>query len=101
PGGQPGPRDWELRRDHDASGPTDAHAVLEAERRTIEFGDGEHGLVPPERAAIVATYRTTEGRNGSLRPGAIDTVSAGLHNRVVLSNAARTSLDVTNPVPAT
>ena len=98
---QPSSRVWRLQRDLDASGPADADAVLDAERGTIQLGDGERGLVPPTHAAIVAAYRTTEARNGNLHAGAIHTVSAGLHNRALLTDAARGSLDVTNPVPAT
>jgi predicted phage baseplate assembly protein len=94
-------RTWTLRPDLDASGPADAHAVLDAAGGTIAFGDGARGLVPPLAAAFVAEFRTTGGRAGNTRAGTIDTVSPGPHNSVALDDAVRSLLDVTNPVAAT
>jgi hypothetical protein len=94
-------RRWHFRPDLDVSGPADAHAVLDAGRGRILFGDGEHGLVPPEGAGILAAYDITKAQDGNLRAGAINAVAGSAHNRAVLSEAVRATLGVTNPVPAT
>jgi predicted phage baseplate assembly protein len=75
--------------------------VLDAARGTIVFGDGEHGLVPPEDAAIVATPHSTKAQDGNLPAKAINAVSSSVHNRVLLPDVLRAVLGVSNPVPAT
>ena len=94
-------RRWRLRPDFDASGPADAHAVLDAARGTIAFGDGEHGLVPPEGAAIVVAHSATKAQEGNVRAAAINAISSSAHNRALLPEAVRAALQVTNRVPGT
>jgi hypothetical protein len=90
-------RRWRLRPDLDASGPADPHAVLDAQLGTITFGDGEHGLVPPAGAAIVAVYRTTRAHDGNLGARAVDAIVESPHNGTLPPDA----VTVTNPVPLT
>lgn len=92
-------RRWALRVDLDASGPADAHAVLDAAAGVVRFGDGAHGLAPSKGDLIVAAYRTTLAPLGNVAAGTIDAVADDDHNRALLGGAAEVT--VTNPVAAT
>jgi Baseplate J-like protein len=94
-------RRWQLRPDLDASGPAYAHAVLDAARGTIVFGDAERGLVPLKDSAIVVAYDATRAEAGNVRARAINVISSSAHNRALLPDDARAALEVTNPVPGT
>jgi hypothetical protein len=100
-GADPAARSWQLRPDLDASGPADAHAVLDAAAGMLTFGDGEHGLVPPTGVAIVAAYRTTMASEGDVRALAIDTIAGNPHNRGLLDPDELKLLEVVNPLAAT
>ena len=89
-------RRWSIRRDLDASGPADAHAVLDPATGTVRFGDGRHGLAPPEGDLIVAAYRSTLGPGGNLAAGAIQSVADDDHNRALLPAAP--AVEVTNTI---
>jgi predicted phage baseplate assembly protein len=88
-------RRWTLRSDLDASGPADAHAVLDATTGSVRFGDGGRGRVPPAAATLIATYRTTAAQAGGVDAGALDRVADGPHNRALLGGPVAVS--VTNP----
>jgi len=90
-------RHWSVRPDLDASGPADAHVVLDPAAGVLRFGDGAHGLAPSEGDLIVAAYRTALAQLGNVAAGTIDQVSDDDHNRALLGGAAPVA--VTNPVP--
>jgi predicted phage baseplate assembly protein len=85
-------RAWALQPDLESSRPDEAHAALDSESGRVTFGDGRHGLAPPEGAAIVTKHRFTAGAGGNVPAGAI-VVLAGLGEpppaTVVNSVAAR------------
>lgn len=71
----PGPVLWE-RRDsllHSLAG--DRHYMVRRDQDDIafvEFGDGRHGMIPPQgRNNITATYRVGGGSNGNVPPNTI------------------------------
>lgn len=92
-------RRWALRADLDASGPADAHAMLDAAAGVVRFGDGAHGLAPATGDLVLAAYRTTLAQLGNVAPATIDAVADDDHNRALLDGAAQVT--VTNPVAAT
>ncbi len=88
---------WQPRLDLFASGPNDAHFVVETdnERRShLRFGDGELGCAPRAGASFTAHYRVGSGRSGNVGAAAIA--------RLVLKNTTLSGIDlsVRNPLPA-
>ena len=81
-------RRWALRADLDASGPADAHAVLDPAAGVVRFGDGAHGLAPPTGDLVLAAYRTTLAQLGNVAAATIDAVADDDHNRALLGGAA-------------
>jgi predicted phage baseplate assembly protein len=67
-------RKWDARVDLIASGPADAHFVLDASRGTISFGDAHHGRVAPVGAVFAAAYETTRGAGGQTGAGVVSTI---------------------------
>ncbi|MEV0390289.1 baseplate J/gp47 family protein [Nonomuraea sp. NPDC050643] len=66
---------WQERPDLRASGPADRHFAVDHHRGLALFGDGRHGLVPPDGAAVVATaYHAGGGPVGNLPPHSITQV---------------------------
>ncbi|MEO3872728.1 baseplate J/gp47 family protein [Nonomuraea sp. B12E4] len=66
---------WQERPDLRASGPADRHFAVDHHRGLVLFGDGRHGMVPPEGAAVVATtYHAGGGPAGNLPPHGITQV---------------------------
>ena len=69
---------WEEVDDFDASGPEDPHYLVEYDAGGILFGDGVHGLIPPEaperKKNIRATYRCGGGENGNVKARAINQI---------------------------
>ncbi|MFC7387815.1 putative baseplate assembly protein [Sphaerisporangium rhizosphaerae] len=94
-------RRWWLRPDLAASGPADAHAVLDRESGALSFGDGANGLVPPQGAHVVAVARTTAGEAGNIPAGALTAVADSPHNRALLTSGGPVPpYAVSNPVTA-
>ena len=92
-----GRRDWTLEPDLEASGPADAHAVLDATSGAIRFGDGERGLAPPAGAVILASHRSTRAERGNLPAGAVDRLAGEPYN----AGLDATGLTVRSTIPAT
>ncbi|SDK80870.1 baseplate J/gp47 family protein [Nonomuraea jiangxiensis] len=66
---------WQDRPDLRASGPADRHFAVDHHRGLVLFGDGRHGMVPPDGAAVVATaYHAGGGPEGNLPPHSITQV---------------------------
>jgi predicted phage baseplate assembly protein len=80
--------EWTVKPDFVASRADDAHVVLDAERGTLMFGDGERGRVPPPDVLVLASYRTTRAEQGGLAAEAIDTLSDSRHNQAVVEKLA-------------
>jgi hypothetical protein len=66
---------WHERPDLRASGPRDRHFTVDYHRGVALFGDGEHGMVPPDGAAVVAIgYLAGGGPAGNVPPHSISQV---------------------------
>ncbi len=74
-----------------ASGPADAHVVLDAESGLVAFGDGWRGVVPQEDALVIAVARATLADEGNVRAGSVDRITG----------AAPTGATVRQPLDAT
>jgi predicted phage baseplate assembly protein len=82
---------WHEVQDMAASGPRDRHYVLERVGGTVRFGDGRHGMIPPEGSANVRIgYRTGGGPEGNRTAG----------NLVQLKTALPYVESVVNHIPA-
>jgi hypothetical protein len=79
-------RRWARRPDLDASGPTDAHFVLDEMRGEVGFGDGERGRVPPAGALVVAAADATRGAAGSAPAGTLLTLADRPLNRALVGD---------------
>ncbi|MEA3557628.1 MAG: putative baseplate assembly protein, partial [Candidatus Thermoplasmatota archaeon] len=67
--------EWVEVDDLDASGPEDPHYLVEYDAGRISFGDGIHGLIPPDGTGnIKAAYRSGGGENGNMKAGTIDQI---------------------------
>jgi hypothetical protein len=77
-------QEWMRVRDFDASARSDFHFALDAMTGEAWFGDGERGRVAPKDTAILATYRTTRGRAGTLDAGRISRNAATPHNATLV-----------------
>lgn len=65
--------DWSQVDDFLSSGPEDTHYVLNATAGTVQFGDGDRGLIPEASAQIIAVeYRYGGGLRGDVPAGAIN-----------------------------
>lgn len=73
-----------------ASGPADAHATLDATSGEIAFGDGQHGIVPPEGRLVVAVARSTLAAAANVAAGTVDRVTGD----------ASAGVAVAQPLPA-
>jgi hypothetical protein len=89
-------RDWTIVPDLESARPHDAHAVLDATSGELSFGDGEHGLAPPDGAVIAVTHRWTRAENGNVAAGTVDRLAGPPYN---LSLDAE-ELTVVNPAAA-
>jgi predicted phage baseplate assembly protein len=95
-------RVWQRRTDFFSSRRSDAHDVLDASRGVVDFGDGEHGRVVPDRARVFATYGVTLAELGNLPAGASFTLDDSPRNRALLTDvpAARQQIAAAvSPVP--
>ncbi|MFF1380461.1 baseplate J/gp47 family protein [Streptomyces sp. NPDC058308] len=68
--------------------------IDDADRATVVFGDGTFGAIPPQAAAIRATYRVGGGSAGNVPAGAVTTI-------VGAPQLALLGATVSNPAPAT
>jgi predicted phage baseplate assembly protein len=69
---------WRRFTAHDdlaASGPADAHIVLDAETGRVAFGDGWHGVVPREGDLVIAAARSTLAAEGNVRVATVDRIT--------------------------
>ncbi len=80
---------WEERDDLDASGPEYRHFRVDYEKGLLIFGNGLHGMMPPDDEPIGITYRSCSGRNGNVPARAIQEIQD-----------ARPGLSVLNHFPA-
>jgi hypothetical protein len=61
--------DWTLRTSFDSTGPGDPVFLLDGQSGVVTFGDGRKGRVPPNGAAITASYFRTGAAAGFLAAG--------------------------------
>jgi predicted phage baseplate assembly protein len=87
-------KEWQEVLDFDASGPDDAHYVLNRVTGEVQFADGIHGRMPP---AGVNNIRAVIYRYGGGTPG---NVGADMI-RMLLDDSLKASMTVTNRQPAT
>ncbi|MFD7988164.1 putative baseplate assembly protein [Kitasatospora indigofera] len=88
---------WTPRRDLLASGPRDRHVVGETDdegRLGLRFGDGRNGAAPPPGRALLAVYRTGNGRAGNVGSEAVNRIASR-------STPLDAVVRVRNPLPAT
>lgn len=70
---------WERMDDFLTSGTDDRHYVLEPAMRTVYFGDGIDGRVPPiDSDNIKANYQTGGGSAGNVEAGAISSLKSSI-----------------------
>jgi predicted phage baseplate assembly protein len=82
------PESWQQVEDFLASGPDDAHYVLNATRGELRFGDGKRGRIPVAGSTIVARqYRTGGGTAGNVGAGLINTPMTPLVGVESVTNA--------------
>lgn len=89
---------WELVESLGFSSATDKHCVvklLEDGLVYVTFGDGVHGLIPPNGAIILGDYHSTKGIDGNASSGSITTITSSLTLPVGVDH-----LEVTNSDPA-
>ncbi|HEX7317675.1 MAG TPA: putative baseplate assembly protein [Pyrinomonadaceae bacterium] len=78
-------RDWTRVDDFDASGPDDAHFVLDSCGGQIHFGDGVNGDIPPAPASEsednvrVVSFQTGGGSAGNLSALALESLARPFH----------------------
>jgi predicted phage baseplate assembly protein len=87
-------QEWQEVPDFDASGPDDAHYVLNRVTGAVLFGDGMHGRMPPAGANNI---RAVIYRYGGGTPG---NVGADML-RILLDDSLQESLTASNRQPAT
>lgn len=61
--------EWQIVDDFADSGPDDAHALFDAERGEIEFGNGVNGRKVPPDASIEVSYEVCAGPAGDVLAG--------------------------------
>ncbi len=79
-------REWNLRRDFDASRRDDAHFLLDATSGEIRFGDGEKGRVAPVGCLIFAKCNVTAAEDGNLAARTITRLADSAHNHALYAN---------------
>lgn len=96
-------RRWIQRPDFDASGPMDAHFLLDPHEGVVTFGDGWHSRVVPAGVPIIARYQRTRGKAGNLNANTISRLASSPHNTAIFtghSDQTENRLTVTGPLPA-
>jgi predicted phage baseplate assembly protein len=86
--------EWQEVPDFDASGPDDAHYVLNRVTGAVQFGDGINGRIPPAGTHNIraVTYRYGGGTLGNLDAETL---------QIILDDSLKESITVTNAQPAT
>jgi len=70
---------WEETRDIFASSPSDRHFTLDRARGTIQFGDGNHGKIPPlGKDNLFVDYVTGGGSAGNIKENEIDSLKGSI-----------------------
>lgn len=70
---------WKIVDDFADSGPRSKHCTIDNSMGTVQFGDGEHGLIPPiGRDNIKATYKTGGGVLGNVAKNEIKTLKSSI-----------------------
>lgn len=87
-------KEWQEVPDFDASGPDDAHYVLNRVTGAVYFGDGINGRIPP---AGMNNIRATTYRYGGGTPGNVGAETI----QILLDDRLKESITVTNAQPAT
>jgi hypothetical protein len=81
-----------LRVDHlFDSGPSDRHYVLEPAARLLRFGDGIHGMIPPARSQVVATYDSGGGVAANVAANTITELRGAVANLESVGNPVAAS----------
>jgi hypothetical protein len=98
-------QEWTLRKDFDASGRADLHAVLDPSSGILTFGNGERGCVVLPGSLIFCIVKSTLADLGNVGPGTIAGLLDTPWNTVLLGglpSSLRTQLGqiVTNHTPA-
>ena len=86
--------EWQEVPDFDASGPDDAHYVLNRVTGAVQFGDGINGRMPP---AGTHNIRAVAYRYGGGTLGNLDAETL----QIILDDSLKESITVTNAQPAT
>ncbi len=85
-------RDWTITRDLSACNPDEKKFALEPETRTIHFGNGLNGAIPPFGATLHVEYQASAGTRGNIAKGIQWSVQsvAGVfgHNSEAMSGGA-------------
>ena len=76
---------WTKRRDLIASGRAARHFTLDEMIGTLRFGDGRHGLVPPDDAVLAASFCMSLGAAGNTSASALTIVDSA-RNRALLGD---------------
>jgi hypothetical protein len=91
-------KQWNPRRDFNASTRTDFDFVVDAESGLVTFGNGERGQTPAAGALILTRYRMTAASSGNLPPRSITALRKSAVNDVLLAAvppATRSQLSAT------
>lgn len=63
---------WNEVDDIDTSDPFSLHFMLDCQKGILMFGNGDHGMIPPENSTItIEEYKTGGGRKGNVSTGQI------------------------------
>jgi hypothetical protein len=81
-------KEWTEVVDFDVSGPCDCHFMVDHSSGLLQFGDGDHGRIPPvgEKNIIIASYRSGGGIRGNVRANTINRINNPKKGTVTLVN---------------
>ena len=78
---------WTAQEDLFASSATATDYALDANAGTVTFGDGVHGLIPPARSDITASYRYGGGARDNVAAGAASALQGPILGVSAVTNA--------------